>query len=239
MTIDRQNIIFARKSLNPIIQTSDIKKIYHKGSVEVPALQGVTFGMVQGEFLSLVGRSGSGKSTLLHILGTLDKPDSGTVIINQTDVSSIKEEKLAQLRSREIGFIFQFHHLLPEFTAFENVLIPAQILGNPDDKIKRAEELFDYIGLKERKEHYPSQLSGGERLRVAVLRALINNPSIIFADEPTGNLDAENAKKLLQLFKNINNDFEQSFVITTHNQEVAALGDRKFILDNGVLNSRG
>ncbi|MCJ7800936.1 MAG: ATP-binding cassette domain-containing protein, partial [Candidatus Marinimicrobia bacterium] len=151
----------------------------------------------------------------------------------------MKEEQLAFLRSNEIGFIFQFHHLLPEFTAFENVMIPTQILGNTDDKIKYAEELFDYIGLKERMEHYPSQLSGGERLRVAVLRALINNPSIIFADEPTGNLDVNNAKKLLQLFTNISKDFGRSLVITTHNEDVALLGDKQFILDHGVLNSRG
>ncbi|MFC1593661.1 ABC transporter ATP-binding protein, partial [Candidatus Neomarinimicrobiota bacterium] len=172
------------------------------------------------------------------ILGTLDKPDSGSVIINQTDVSLMKEEKLALLRSCEIGFIFQFHHLLPEFTSFENVMIPTQILGNTDDKMKYAEELFDYIGLRERKEHYPAQLSGGERLRVAVLRALINNPSIIFADEPTGNLDVDNAKKLLQLFTNISKDFGQSLVITTHNEDVALLGDRQFILDHGVLNNK-
>jgi len=185
-----------------------------------------------------MGPSGSGKSTLLHILGTLDKPDSGTVFINQTDVRTIKEDKLALLRSREIGFIFQFHHLLPEFNAFENVMIPTQILGIANDKIKRANELFDYIGLKDRKDHYPSQLSGGERLRVAVLRALINNPSIIFADEPTGNLDANNAKKLLKLFTNISKDFEQSFVITTHNENVASIGDKQYILDHGVLNNK-
>ncbi len=222
-----------------ILEAKNIYKSFRNGEKKLPVLTDLNISVDKQETITIMGPSGSGKSTLLHILGTLDKPDSGTVIINQTDVSSIKEEKLAQLRNREIGFIFQFHHLLPEFTAFENVLIPTRIRGNTDDKIKYAEELFDYIGLKERKEHYPSQLSGGERLRVAVLRALINNPSIIFADEPTGNLDAENAKKLLQLFKNINNDFEQSFVITTHNQEVAALGDRQFILDNGVLNSRG
>ena len=221
-----------------ILEAKNIYKSFRNGIKKLPVLTGLNINVDKQETITIMGPSGSGKSTLLHILGTLDKPDSGTVIINQTDVSSIKEEKLALLRSREIGFIFQFHHLLPEFTAFENVLIPAQILGNTDDKITRAEELFDYIGLKERKEHYPSQLSGGERLRVAVLRALINNPSIIFADEPTGNLDAENAKKLLQLFKTISKDFEQSFVITTHNEEVALLGDRQFILDHGVLNNR-
>ena len=221
-----------------ILEAKNIYKSYRNGEKKLPVLTDLSISVNKQETITIMGPSGSGKSTLLHILGTLDKPDSGIVLINQTDVSSIKEEKLAVLRSREIGFIFQFHHLLPEFTAFENVLIPTQIIGNTDSKIKRAVELFDYIGLKERKEHYPSQLSGGERLRVAVLRALINNPSIIFADEPTGNLDVENAKKLLKLFKNISNDFKQSLVITTHNEEVASIGERQFILDHGVLNNR-
>ena len=222
-----------------ILEAKNIYKSFRNGVKKLPVLTGLNISVEKQETITIMGPSGSGKSTLLHILGTLDKPDSGSVIINQSDVSSMKEEKLAFLRSREIGFIFQFHHLLPEFTAFENVMIPTQILGNTDDKIKYAEELFDYIGLKERKEHYPSQLSGGERLRVAVLRALINNPSIIFADEPTGNLDVDNAEKLLQLFTNISKDFGQSLVITTHNDDVALLGDRQFILDHGVLNSRG
>jgi len=222
-----------------ILEAKNIYKSFRNGVKKLPVLTGLNISVEKQETITIMGPSGSGKSTLLHILGTLDKPDSGSVIINQSDVSSMKEEKLAFLRSREIGFIFQFHHLLPEFTAFENVMIPTQILGNTDDKIKYAEELFDYIGLKERKEHYPSQLSGGERLRVAVLRALINNPSIIFADEPTGNLDVDNAEKLLQLFTNISKDFGQSLVITTHNEDVALLGDRQFILDHGVLNSRG
>ena len=222
-----------------ILEAKNIYKSFRNGVKKLPVLTGLNISVEKQETITIMGPSGSGKSTLLHILGTLDKPDSGSVIINQTDVSSMKEEKLAFLRSREIGFIFQFHHLLPEFTAFENVMIPTQILGNTDDKIKYAEELFDYIGLRERKEHYPSQLSGGERLRVAVLRALINNPSIIFADEPTGNLDVDNAEKLLQLFTNISKDFGQSLVITTHNEDVALLGDRQFILDHGVLNSRG
>jgi lipoprotein-releasing system ATP-binding protein len=221
-----------------ILEAKNIYKSFRNGERKLAVLSNLSISVNKQETVTIMGPSGSGKSTLLHILGTLDKPDSGTVIINNTDVNLAREKKLALLRSREIGFIFQFHHLLPEFTAFENVLIPAQIIGNADDKIKRAEELFDYIGLKERKEHYPSQLSGGERLRVAVLRALINNPSIIFADEPTGNLDAGNARKLLRLFKNISKDFEQSLVITTHNEEVASIGERQFILDQGILKDR-
>ncbi len=221
-----------------ILVAKNIYKSFRNGERKLVVLSNLSISVDKQETVTIMGPSGSGKSTLLHILGTLDKPDSGTVIINNTDVNLVREKKLALLRSREIGFIFQFHHLLPEFTAFENVLIPAQIIGNADDKIKRAKELFDYIGLKERKEHYPSQLSGGERLRVAVLRALINNPSIIFADEPTGNLDAGNARKLLRLFKNISKDFEQSLVITTHNEEVASIGERQFILDQGILKDR-
>ena len=221
-----------------ILEAKNIYKSFRNGERKLSVLTDLNISVNKKETITIMGPSGSGKSTLLHILGTLDKPDSGTVIINKTDVNIVREKKLALLRSREIGFIFQFHHLLPEFTAYENVLIPTHIIGNTDDKIKRAVELFDYIGLKERKEHYPSQLSGGERLRVAVLRALINNPSIIFADEPTGNLDVENARKLLQLFKNISKDFEQSLVITTHNEEVASIGERQFILDHGVLNDR-
>ena len=221
-----------------ILEAKNIYKAYTNGERKLSVLTDLNISVDKKETITIMGPSGSGKSTLLHILGTLDTPDSGSIKINQTDISTLKENQLALLRSREIGFIFQFHHLLPEFTAFENVLIPTQIIGNTDSRIKRAVELFDYIGLKERKEHYPSQLSGGERLRVAVLRALINNPSIIFADEPTGNLDAGNAKKLLQLFENISKDFKQSLVIATHNEEVASIGERQFILDHGVLNNR-
>ena len=221
-----------------ILEAKNIYRSFRNGVKKLPVLTGLNISVEKQETITIMGPSGSGKSTLLHILGTLDKPDSGSVIINQTDVSLMKEEKLAFLRNCEIGFIFQFHHLLPEFTSFENVMIPTKILGNTDDKIKYAEELFNYIGLRERKEHYPAQLSGGERLRVAVLRALINNPSIIFADEPTGNLDVDNAKKLLQLFTNISKDFEQSFVITTHNENVASIGDKQYILDHGVLNNK-
>lgn len=221
-----------------ILEAKNINKSFRNGEKKLTVLTDLSISIEKKETITIMGPSGSGKSTLLHILGTLDKPDSGEIIINQTDISTLKEEKLAQLRSKEIGFIFQFHHLLPEFTAFENVLIPTQILGNTAEKLQRAEELFDYIGLIERKEHYPSQLSGGERLRVAVMRALINNPSIVFADEPTGNLDAENANKLLQLFKKISDDFNQSLIITTHNKEVAALGEKQLILDGGSLQNR-
>jgi len=218
-----------------ILEAKNIFKSYRNGEKKLPVLTDLNLSIDIKETITIMGPSGSGKSTLLHILGTLDQPDSGDLIIKETNINDLKEDKLSKLRNQEIGFIFQFHHLLPEFTALENVLIPAYIYGNSDNKQKRAAELFDYVGLTERMEHYPSQLSGGERLRVAVLRALINDPSIIFADEPTGNLDAENADKLLKLFQQISEDFSQSIVITTHNKQVADLGKKQLVLENGSL----
>jgi lipoprotein-releasing system ATP-binding protein len=181
-----------------------------------------------------MGPSGAGKSTLLNILGTLDKPDRGTLILDGRSVESLSNNALAQLRNSVLGFVFQFHHLLPEFTAYENVLIPNQISGNEGDHSK-ANELLDYIGLIDRKDHFPSQLSGGERLRVAVVRSLMNEPKLVLADEPTGNLDLGNANRLIDLFKKINTDFNQAFVITTHNPEVASIGKKKYYLGNGSL----
>lgn len=221
-----------------ILEGKNIYKSYRNGDKKLPVLVDLNIAIDKKETVTIMGPSGSGKSTLLHILGTIDKPDSGEISINENSITSQKEDELAKLRSREIGFIFQFHHLLPEFTAYENVLIPTQIVGNTRDKQARALELFDYIGLADRMEHYPSQLSGGERLRVAVMRALINNPTIVFADEPTGNLDVENADRLLKLFNRISEDFNQSLIITTHNREVAELGDRQFVLQNGALTPR-
>lgn len=218
-----------------ILEAKNISKSYRNGERKLTVLTDLNLSIDVKETITIMGPSGSGKSTLLHILGTLDKPDSGELLIKETNVSSLKEDKLSKLRNQEIGFIFQFHHLLPEFTAMENVLIPAYIYGNTENKQKRAMELFEYVGLSERVEHYPSQLSGGERLRVAVLRALINDPSIIFADEPTGNLDVENADKLLNLFQQISSDFDQSLVITTHNKQVAELGKKQLVLENGAL----
>lgn len=221
-----------------ILEAKNIYKSYRNGVKKLPVLIDLSINIDRKETITIMGPSGSGKSTLLHILGTLDKPDSGEIIINKTSINSLKERELAHLRSTNIGFIFQFHHLLPEFTAYENVLIPTQIAGNAKEKAARAKDLFSYIGLTDRMEHYPSQLSGGERLRVAVMRALINNPSIIFADEPTGNLDVENADKLLKLFDKISDDFDQSLIITTHNRAVAELGNRQFMLQNGTLTNR-
>ena len=182
-----------------------------------------------------MGPSGSGKSTLLNILGTLDSATSGTVVICGKNIVHLGDISLAELRNRHIGFVFQFHHLLPEFTALENVLIPAELMGAKDSAKSRAKELFEYVGLIKRMDHFPSQLSGGERLRVAVLRALINTPDIILTDEPTGNLDAANAERLLELFTNICRDFQQAMIITTHDQHVASIGSRACQLEKGTL----
>ncbi len=202
------------------------KNIHRKfGVVEV--LKGVDIAIQKGEIISIVGSSGAGKSTLLHILGTLDKPDIGEVFLNNTNVTSLSGKKLAQFRNKHIGFVFQFHHLLPEFSALENVCIPGWIAGTKKSAVKeRATQLLNLLGLKDRIEHKPNSLSGGEQQRVAVARALINNPDVVFADEPTGNLDSANAKELHNLFFDLRKDFDQTFLIVTHNEELAQLSDR-------------
>lgn len=201
----------------------------------LPVLKGIDLEITQGELVTIVGASGAGKSTLLHILGTLDNPDSGKVIIKGTDVFGLKEKDLAAFRNEEIGFVFQFHHLLPEFTALENVCMPGFIGGKGSTITKRAQELLEMLGLKERLSHLPSQLSGGEQQRVAVARALINNPAIVFADEPSGNLDSRNAEDLHQLFFKLRNELGQTFVIVTHNEHLANLADRKLEMVDGGL----
>lgn len=186
--------------------------------------------------VSIVGRSGAGKSTLLHILGTLDMPDSGKLIIDGMELTKMPEKKLAKFRNEHMGFIFQFHHLLDEFTAEENVCMPALIKGDSKKTAGvRAAELLDYLGLSDRIHHKPSELSGGEQQRVAVARALINKPSIIFADEPTGNLDLQNATDMHQLFIKLKNDFSQTFVIVTHNAELAQMSDERYRMAEGKL----
>ncbi len=218
-----------------ILDAKNISKSFRNGSRELPVLKNLDLKIDKGEIVTIMGPSGSGKSTLLNILGTLDTADSGTIIVRGQNVDSLDDESLSKLRNNHIGFVFQFHHLLPEFTAIENVLIPARILGNLSSAEKHAHELFEYVELTDRMNHYPSQLSGGERLRVAVLRALINRPSLILADEPTGNLDKRNAEKLLVLFNNICHDFQQTMVLTTHDDNVAALGNMQFVLESGKL----
>lgn len=215
-----------------MIKASNIHKSYGKLHV----LKGVELSIDKGEIVSIVGKSGAGKSTLLHILGTLDAADKGDLIINDTSISKLNKRELAEFRNTNIGFIFQFHHLLPEFTALENVCIPAYIKGqNEAQSSKRAKELLDYLGLSERITHKPTELSGGEQQRVAVARALMNEPAVVFADEPSGNLDSTSSQELHQLLFQLRNDFQQTFIIVTHNNELAQMSDRVVTMDDGLL----
>jgi lipoprotein-releasing system ATP-binding protein len=213
-----------------MVSTKNITKSY--GSL--PILKGVSLEVSQGEIVSIVGASGAGKSTLLHILGTLEKPDSGTLMIDQTNVFELSAKKLALFRNQKIGFVFQFHHLLPEFSAIENVCIPAWIAGTgKNEAMKRAMELLEILNLKDRAEHKPNELSGGEQQRVAIARALINNPAIVLADEPTGNLDSQNSKAIFDIINNLRNQLGQTFIMVTHNQELAELSDRALTMVDG------
>jgi len=216
-----------------MIQATNIHKTY--GDLEV--LKGVDVSINKGEIISIVGASGAGKTTLLQILGTLDKADKTSELslkINDIEVASLSDKDLAKFRNEHIGFIFQFHQLLPEFTALENVCIPAFIKKTPvEQSKKRALELLEFLGLADRSDHKPNELSGGEQQRVAVARALINNPSIVFADEPSGNLDSESAERLHKLFFELRDTFGQTFVIVTHNEELAAMADRKLTMIDG------
>ncbi|MBO7444897.1 MAG: ABC transporter ATP-binding protein [Bacteroidales bacterium] len=215
-----------------MIEVKEIEKSY--GSLKV--LKKISLSIGDSQVVTIVGPSGAGKSTLLHIIGTLDRADSGSVVIQGTDISRLKDQALSDFRNRHIGFVFQFHHLLPEFTAAENVALPAMIAGlSRKEALKKAEELLDFLHLKERITHKPSELSGGEQQRVAVARALVNKPEIILADEPSGNLDTDNARKLHQLFFELRDQFKQTFVIVTHNEELAALSDSKIQLQDGRL----
>ncbi|HEY5968601.1 MAG TPA: ABC transporter ATP-binding protein [Chitinophagaceae bacterium] len=211
------------------------KNIYKRyGSLEV--LRGVNLEISKGEVVAIVGPSGCGKSTLLHILGSLDKADMGEIVINNTGLSLLSGNKLAAFRNKHIGFVFQFHHLLPEFTALENVCIPGWLAGRNKNEVKeKAEGLLKILGLVNRNENKPNQLSGGEQQRVAVARALINNPDIVFADEPTGNLDSANAQELHELFFDLRKQFNQTFLIVTHNEELSQLSDRVLHMKDGLI----
>jgi lipoprotein-releasing system ATP-binding protein len=211
------------------------KNIYKRyGSLEV--LRGVNLEITKGEVVAIVGPSGCGKSTLLHILGSLDKADMGEIVINNTGLNLLSGNKLAAFRNKHIGFVFQFHHLLPEFTALENVCIPGWLAGRNKNEVKeKAEGLLKILGLVNRNENKPNQLSGGEQQRVAVARALINNPDIVFADEPTGNLDSANAQELHQLFFDLRKQFNQTFLIVTHNEELSQLSDRVLHMKDGLI----
>lgn len=215
-----------------MIKAQNIKKSF--GNLEV--LKGINLEIPAGEIHSIVGASGAGKTTLLQILGTLSKPDSGDIFFNDKNISSFSEKEIATFRNREIGFVFQFHHLLPEFTALENVCIPAFIAKQSKAEAeKRALELLDYLGLTDRIEHKPSELSGGEKQRVAVARALVNNPSVVLADEPSGNLDSANRNELHELLFKLRDDFGQTFIIVTHDDNFADRSDKIIHIKDGVI----
>lgn len=215
-----------------MIKAKGISKSYG----DLTVLKGVNFEADKGELVSIVGASGAGKTTFLQILGTLEKPDNGQLVINNENVFGLKSKRLSQFRNDHIGFIFQFHHLLPEFTALENICIPGFIAKRKKLEVeKRAIELLDFLGLKDRIDHKPSEMSGGEQQRVAVARALINNPDIILADEPTGNLDSKNANELHQLFLALKQEFGNTFIVITHNKELADIADRKLTMVDGLL----
>ncbi len=215
-----------------MIQATGIHKSY--GSLEV--LKGIDIHIAKREIVSIVGASGAGKTTLLHIIGTLDKADRGQLIIDGIEVGKLNDTRLAAFRNQKIGFVFQFHHLLPEFTAIENICIPAYIGGlGKKESIERAEKLLDYLGLSDRKSHKPSELSGGEQQRIAVARALINQPAVVLADEPSGNLDSKSAQELHKLFFRLREELGQTFIIVTHNPELAAMSDRTITIKDGTV----
>nr|WP_221627016.1 ABC transporter ATP-binding protein [Pontibacter sp. Tf4] len=225
-------ILFHNYSLFSVLQVSNVHKKY--GSLEV--LKGINLTIGTGEVVSIVGASGAGKSTLLHILGTLDGADSGEVLFDGNNIARLNATELARFRNRHIGFIFQFHNLLPEFTAVENVCLPGFLAGRNEKEVtERAKELLAMLNLSHRLNHKPSEMSGGEQQRTAVARALINSPRIIFADEPSGNLDSKNAQELHDIFFRLRDEFNQTFVIVTHNEQLASMADRTLVMKDGQI----
>jgi lipoprotein-releasing system ATP-binding protein len=219
-----------------MIEISQITKSFSG----IKVLKGISFTVKKGGIVSIAGASGAGKTTLLQIIGTLSKPDQGTVFINDKNINTLRDKKLAKFRNSEIGFVFQFHHLLPEFTAFENICIPGFIAKKPrQDVEQKAKELLGFLKLEDRAGHKPNELSGGEQQRIAVARALINNPSVILADEPSGNLDSKNKEELHNLFFKLREKFHQTFIIVTHDNSLAKMSDRIITLKDGIIASSG
>ncbi len=211
-------------------------KNLHKSFGSLKVLKGISLTVKKGEIVSIVGPSGAGKTTLLQIIGTLSRPDSGSVVIDGTEASKLNDNDLSAFRNSRIGFVFQFHHLLPEFTAFENICIPGYIGGRDRKEVeKKAEELIDMMGLRERRDHKPAELSGGEQQRVAIARALINSPAVILADEPSGNLDSKNRDEIHRLFLSLRDSFGQTVIIVTHDDSLAAMADRKITMTDGLI----
>ena len=222
--------------MRPILEVREVKKGYRMGKVLVPALCGVSFDVKEGEFLTIFGPSGSGKSTLLHLMGCLDRPDDGEILIDGSNVLKLSDDKLAELRLTKMGFVFQFFNLLPKLTALRNVELPLTIAGVPEkEALEKAKEMLNLVDLEARMNHRPSELSGGEQQRVAIARALINNPKIVLADEPTGNLDTKTGWEMIQLMKKLNEDKGQTFVVVTHDPHISETADRIIYLKDGLV----
>jgi putative ABC transport system ATP-binding protein len=222
--------------MKTLLELQGVKKSYHMGKVVVPALRGVSFNVEEGEFLTIFGPSGSGKSTLLHIIGCLDRPDEGEILIDGSNVLKLSDDRLAELRLSKIGFVFQFFNLLPRLTALRNVELPLTIAGvSEKEAVEKAREMLKFVGLENRMNHRPSELSGGEQQRVAIARALINNPKIVLADEPTGNLDTKTGWETVQLMKKLNEEKGQTFVVVTHDPHIAETADRIIHLKDGLI----
>ncbi|MBX5328287.1 MAG: ABC transporter ATP-binding protein [Candidatus Bathyarchaeota archaeon] len=222
--------------MKTLLEAHDVKKAYRMGKVHVPALRGVSFEVKKDEFLTIFGPSGSGKSTLLHLIGGLDRPDEGKIIIDGFNILEMSGDKLAELRLTRIGFVFQFFNLLPRLTALRNVELPLSIAGVPEkEAVEKAKEMLTLVGLETRMNHKPTELSGGEQQRVAIARALINNPKIVLADEPTGNLDTKTGWEIVQLMKKLNEEKGQTFIVVTHDLHIAETADRIIHLKDGLI----